>query len=164
MTIDERLAQLINLDADTRLREEARRLVRDFLETHPSARISPTQLHGLRQVASQQPSRVASFAKHQSDREQAKETDKAFWKLVHQIVSSSGQQPRWSLRKHAAEQAKAVFVDSEVQGSADPTKKQIDEVLHRYIPVFFSLFCVEFLYQQQLRANQSQKAKKGNKP
>ena len=116
--------------------------------------VSPTQISGLRQVATQEPLRVAEFAKQQARRYEGQRKDPAqvaFWKGVLRALGEEGNED-WSIKKFVEELARQEFA---LQG-IDPSKKELraaaDDWRRLTIPPFIRSFCVHYLYRKELHA------------
>lgn len=158
--------------ADTELRDLAIRSVEQCRQDLALQYLKPTQISGLRRIATEQPRRVAEFAAHQSTRfgdEKEKEKDstrawRAFWGQIRAHCDDSLPAPgtlAWLGEQHLpADRRPPVF-------AADHRKTVEDRQLHkqkkkerkawfetvwipRAVPLFFEYFCVEFLSQQKL--------------
>jgi hypothetical protein len=137
--------------------------------------VKRSQIEGLRQLASNEPSKVLDFAKHQRERAERRNEQRhspglddeiAFWKLVVEVCGTATTSTvPWSLRKFAQELAPSdCHVPSRPPGSAPPEQHKAyreakerarhweDQRIAEDYPAFFQRFCAHYLY---LLANQN---------
>lgn len=141
--------------------------------------VKSAQIHGLRQIARQQPDKVQEFARKQRTRvERKRETasantvskldaEIAFWTLVDNLCSSSTSP--WSVEKEAQAYlpmelrdenipARQPGMTQEERRQRNQRKKQQQTWLEEHwtpehIPAFFERFCTEALYRIGMAAN-----------
>lgn len=114
--------------------------------------VKSAQIHGLRQIARQQPDKVKAFADHQRKRA-ARDNEKDFWQLVGNLCSDSTSS--WSVPKEAQAHLPVELRDKKIP------RKQLREqqrtwLAHwtaEHIPAFFERFCTEALYRIGMTAN-----------
>ena len=106
---------LVDLLSDTTYRQQTVRQLHQLLGNDNKFPVEPSQIHGLRQIARQEPEKVGGFATHQGQRAQNRydaenersnsraevlkkwETEVNFWTLVANFCGDSPD--RWSVRK-----------------------------------------------------------------
>ena len=162
----------LDLLSDTVYSEQAVRKLHQLLRNADEFPVETSQIHGLRQIARQQPARVSEFAEHQKERaerkyEIASETTKLkleseinFWTLVANLCDSTSD---WSVRNEGH-----THLPEEIRDENIPTKRPgmtHEEQTHRnalrkhqrdwlnqwtneHIPLFFERFCTQCLYRK----------------
>lgn len=111
----------IDVEIDTVLREKAIHVVDEFVRSHDTP-VSRSQIAGLLQVASNEPSLLSRFAGSQKDRakkradglregdrkEEKMQAEVAYWALVQELSEGKGAKCPWSLlqAREAALQAR----------------------------------------------------------
>lgn len=106
---------LVDLLSDTTYRQQAIKQLHQLLDNDNQFPVKPTQIHGLRQIARQEPERIGDFATHQGQRAQNRydaedekskpraevlrkwETEINFWTLVANFCGDSSD--RWSVKR-----------------------------------------------------------------
>ena len=168
------MTALVDQLSDTVYRDKAIEIVDGFVAEHGEygTPVDRSQIHGLRQIAIQQPGVIKSFADHQRGRVEKKletagqksrpklETQAAFWKLIADLC-----EPRklpWSPATEAESQipaelrsenipAKVKGMTPEDRGRRNRLAKEQREWLERWntdhVPAFFQRFCTHYLYQ-----------------
>ena len=127
--------------------------------------VKSAQIHGLRQIARQQPSKVKAFADHQRKRA-ARDNEKDFWQLVGNLCSPSTSS--WSVPKEARAHLPVELRDEKIP-ARQPGMTQEERRLRKqlreqqqtwlarwtaeHIPAFFERFCTEALYRIGMAAN-----------
>ena len=159
----------LDLLSDTVYCEQAVRQLDCLLGTCETFPVRKTQIYGLRQIARQEPGKVAEFAKHQSARakrkqEQVSERAKLglqaeidFWDLVHRFCDSSSP---WSVLtegwKHAPPDLQA-DIPPRYKGMSSDERTRRNQLKARqqawlarwtkdHVPAFFERFCTYALY------------------
>ena len=159
----------VDLLSDTVYREQAVRQLDCLLGAYETFPVQKTQIYGLRQIARQEPGKVAEFAKHQgtrAERKQEQVSERAkiglqaeigFWDLVRRLCEPSS---RWSVLTEGLKHAPA-----ELRADIPPRHKGMSaaERTHRnqlktdqqawlarwtkdHVPAFFERFCTYALY------------------
>jgi len=156
---------IFDLLSDTTYRDRAVRELHPLVQNADKFPVADSQIHGLRQIARQQPTRVSEFARHQKKRAEKleKQTEVDFWDLVMNLCDNSSSD--WSIRKeghaHLPEElreenipAKCPDMTPEEQGHRKELRKRqrrwLDQWSNEHIPVFFQRFCTQCLYRKSL--------------
>ncbi|GIW83322.1 MAG: hypothetical protein KatS3mg105_5129 [Gemmatales bacterium] len=156
--------------SDMTYREKAAELVDEYVEEH-GVLITRSQIHGLRQIAIQQPGAIKSFADHQRERIEKKmetaggnsrqklESQAAFWKLVADLCEPN--KLPWSPASEADAQMPSHLRESNIPAKADcktneergqrkklkaEQKQWLDAWNAEHVPTFFQRFCTHYLY------------------
>ena len=135
---------LVNLLSDTVYRQQAVRQLHQLLDGADEFPVEPTQIHGLRQIARQEPERVGDFANHQGQRAQSRydaenersnprtdvlqkwETEVNFWTLVANFCGDSP--GHWSVKKEGHSYLPQELSDDnlrKVEGATQQERQQI---------------------------------------
>lgn len=157
-----------DLLSDTSFAEEAAKAVDAFVHEHeyPVAR---AQIHGLRQIAINQPTQITVFADHQKDRAEKRNASAQveFWKLVHLLCNGRPPRASWSLEQ-AAENvmpaelrletaAHGTKLSKEEQQERAATKQRQKQWLEswrsEHYPEFFQRFCAHYLYRLGMKGD-----------
>ena len=169
---------LVNLLSDTVYRDQAAK------ELHPLEQsanelqkfpVETSQIHGLREIARQQPGRVSEFARHQKGRaerkyEIASEEKKlelaeeiAFWTLVINLCGSPTSD--WSVLKEGRDRLPEEFREENIpekrpgmtpeeQRHRNELRKhqreRLNQWVNEHIPAFFQRFCTQCLYRKAI--------------
>ena len=145
----------LDLLSDTVYRDQAVRMLHPLLQNVNKFPVEASQIHGLRQIARQQPTKVSEFARHQKERAEKleKQIEVDFWDLVMNLCDSSTSD--WSIRKeghaHLPEELyeenipeKRPGMTPEEQTQRSELRKRQRDWLHQWanehIPGFFSTF------------------------
>ena len=169
---------LVNLLSDTVYRDQAAKelhLLEQSANELQKFPVETSQIHGLREIARQQPGRVSEFAGHQKERaerkyEIASEEKKLelaeeinFWDLVVRLCD--GTTSDWSVfkegRDHLPEKLREENIPEkrsgmtpEEQTHRNTLKKSQREWLNQWsnehIPAFFQRFCTQCLYRKAI--------------
>ena len=157
----------MDLLSDTVFPGEARRVVKAVVEVCDHIPVKVTQIHGLRQIARQQPGQVFRFARHQRKRAKNKSNtaESDFWSLVDYLCSgptSTNGWPSqgWSLHEEACktlpEELRHLPNHQDMKTNED--RQRWDQMVNKQtrlikawkevgIPAFFERFCAQCLYQ-----------------
>ena len=154
----------VYLLSDTTYRQQAVRQLSQLLENASEFPVKSTQIYGLRQIARQQPDKVADFARHQGERAEKleKQAEVDFWTLVANLC---GDLPDyWSVRREGRRCLPVELRDEnrrEVPGATqqETTQNQqhnnrlrtgqrgwLEEWANEHIPAFFERFCTHCLF------------------
>ena len=160
----------IDVLADTDLRSNAVNAVDQFLAEHDRCPVRPSQIHGLRQLSTQQPGLVKRFADHQRQRVEKKletasrnsapklETEQDFWKLVADLCESDSH--RLSIAALAEslmpEELHKGNIPEKQQGMSHEDRSHRKQLMDQrrdwrarataeLTPVFFQHFCIHYL-------------------
>ena len=166
---------LVDLLSDTVYRDQAVRELHPLVQNAVEFPVEASQIHGLREIARQQPAKVSEFARHQKERaerkyEIASETTKlkleaeiAFWTLVINLCGVPTSD--WSVRKEGRDRLPEELREENIPArQSDMTqaerthrntlKKRQGEWLNQWtnehIPAFFQRFCTQCLYRKSL--------------
>lgn len=166
---------ILDLLSDTVYRDQAVKKLHPLVQNATEFPVETSQIHGLREIARQQPASVSSFARHQKERAERKyeiasemtklklEEEIAFWTLVINLCGSPNSD--WSVRKeghaHLPEELreknipeKRPGMTQEEQTHRNALKERQREWLNRWvnehIPVFFQRFCTQCLYRKAI--------------
>lgn len=158
----------VELLSDTVYRDKAAEIIDHFVDEHDLP-VTRSQIHGLRQIAIQQPLAIKSFANHQKERAEKKNTsgtnhklasEAEFWKLVGDLcepkklswspASEADQHLPTNLRgENIPEKRKGM--SPEDRGQRNRLVKQQREWLEDWnrlhVPAFFRRFCTHYLYR-----------------
>ncbi|MCY4521086.1 MAG: hypothetical protein OXC13_09975 [Caldilineaceae bacterium] len=156
----------MDLLSDTVFPGEARRAVETVVEACGDIPVDVTQIHGLRQIARQQPDNVFRFARHQRARAEKRRNpeETEFWSLVGYLcsgpTSNSGSSQGWSLHEEACktlpEELRYLPNRQDMKTNEDRQRRNqmaneqtrlIKAWKKAGIPVFFERFCAQCLYQ-----------------
>ncbi len=167
--------RLIDLLSDTVYRDQAVKELHSLVQNAVKFPVETSQIHGLRQIARQQPAKVSEFAGHQKERaerkcEIASETAKLkleaeidFWTLVLNLCGA--QTSDWSVLKeghaHLPEELREENIPARQSGMTQEEQRHRNELRKRqrewlnqwtteHIPVFFQRFCTQCLYRKSL--------------
>ena len=136
---------LVDLLSDTIYRQQAAQQLHQLLGNDKKFPVEPSQIHGLRQIARQEPEKIGDFSNHQGRRAQSRydaeneksrpraevlqkwETEVNFWTLVANFCGDSPD--RWSVKTEGRGHLPEEFEDSnlrEVPGATpqETTKNQ----------------------------------------
>lgn len=158
----------LDLLSDTTYRDQAARKLHPLEQSANELQKFPvedSQIHGLREIARHQPSRVSEFARHQKKRAKKleKQAEVDFWELVENLCDNPSFD--WSVRKeghaHLPEELRAENIPEkrpgmtpEEQTHRNTLKKRQSEWLNRWvnehIPAFFQRFCTQCLYRKAI--------------
>ena len=169
---------ILDLLSDTTYRDQAVKELHPLVQNATEFPVETSQIHGLREIARQQPASVSGFARHQKERAERKyeiasemtklklEAEIAFWTLVINLCSSPTSD--WSVLKeghaHLPEELceenipkKRPGMTPEERTHCNTLKERQREWLNRWtnehIPVFFQRFCTQCLYRKALLAD-----------
>ena len=175
---------LLDLLSDTTYRDRAEEKLDQLLYDTKKFPVARSQIHGLRQIARQQPDKVSEFARHQKTRadrkrEIASEEKKSdfdpeinFWDLVVRLCDVSTSD--WSVLKeghaHLPEELRDEKIPENRSGMTpeerthrNKLRKCQREWLHQWanehIPAFFQRFCTQCLYRKTLIKDRQQRNK-----
>ena len=153
----------VDILSDTVYRDQATRNLDRMFKEWQRIPVARTQLYGLREIARNQPSEVAKYARHQRHRAEAKgpmhqdETD--FWRLVHDICERPA--PDWSVagegRAHLPSELQDESLPVQRKGMSHEERRCRNRLkveqrnwLHKWkmahVPAFFQRFCAHALY------------------
>ena len=167
------MTALLDQLSDTMYREMAERILDGFIDQYgENARsMSRSQIHGLRQIAIQQPREIKSFADHQRERIEKKletagsgsrpklEAQRAFWKLVADLCDPG--KLDWSPASEAESWMPAELKESNIPAKSEcnsneerSRRKQLKARQKQWleawnadhVPAFFQRFCTHYLY------------------
>ena len=159
---------LVDLLSDTIYRQQVAQQLHQLLGNDKKFPVEPSQIHGLRQIARQEPERIEGFANHQGQRAQSRydaedeksrpraevlqkwETEVNFWTLVANFCGDSPD--RWSVI-----QERNSRLPAELQNRPDMSRRERREIGERrdkwcerwdneHIPAFFERFCTHCLF------------------
>ena len=154
----------VDMLSDTTYREQAVRQLHQLLGNASEFPVESTQIYGLRQIARQQPGKVAEFARHQGARAKKlkHQAEVGFWTLV---VNLCGDLPdHWSVKREGHRYLPVELRDEnrrEVPGATPQETEQnqqhnnrlrtgrrgwLEEWENEHIPAFFERFCTHCLY------------------
>jgi hypothetical protein len=175
---------LLDLLSDTVYRDRAIRELHPLEQNADKFPVETSQIHGLRQIARQQPARVSEFARHQKERaerkyEIASETTKlkleaeiAFWTLVINLCGASTSD--WSVLKEGRDRLPEELREENIpekQSGMTPEERTrrnelkerqrdwLNQWINEHIPVFFQRFCTQCLYRKAIMEMRQQKNK-----
>jgi hypothetical protein len=175
---------LLDLLSDTTYRDRAVRELHPLVQNAREFPVETSQIHGLRQIARQQPARVSEFARHQKERaerkyEIASETTKlkleaeiAFWTLVINLCGASTSD--WSVLKEGRDRLPEELREENIpekQSGMTPEERTrrnelkerqrdwLNQWINEHIPVFFQRFCTQCLYRKAIMEMRQQKNK-----
>ena len=159
--------------SDTVYREQACKRLDNLLHDRQRFPVEKAQLYGLRQIARQQPTSVADFAKHQRQRAERKlesasrgrraglEAEIEFWTLVGELCYSNS---AWSVQRSGLEHAPTELREENIprkRTGMTPAERMhrnqlkkrrqewIEEWTKEHIPAFFERFCTHALYLRE---------------
>jgi len=158
----------MDLLSDTVFPGEAQRAVVAVVEVCGDIPVEVTQIHGLRQIARQQPGNVFRFARHQRARAEKRRNpeETEFWSLVGYLCSGSTGQSGWSsegwslheeARKRLPEELQHLPNRQDMKSNEDRQRRNqmkneqqglVKEWMDKGIPAFFERFCAECLYRR----------------
>lgn len=161
--------------SDTTYRDQAARKLHPLEQSANELQKFPvetSQIHGLREIARQQPASVSGFARHQKERAKKleKQAEVDFWDLVENLCGNPSFD--WSVRKeghvHLPEELREENIPEkrsgmtpEEQTHRNTLKKRQSEWLNQWvnehIPVFFQRFCTQCLYRKAIMEKHWQK-------
>lgn len=166
---------LVDLLSDTVYRDQAVRELHPLVQNAVEFPVEASQIHGLREIARQQPAKVSEFARHQKERaerksEIASETTKQkleseidFWTLVINLCGAPTSD--WSVLREGRDRlpeelreenipARQSGMTQEERTHRNTLKKRQGEWLNQWtnehIPAFFQRFCTQCLYRKSL--------------
>ena len=168
------MTSLLHQLSDTVYRDKAIEMVDGFVSEHGEhgTPITRNQIHGLRQIAVQQPHQIKAFADHQRQRVEKKletagqssqpklEAEAAFWKLVADLCDPG--KLRWSPAAEAEAQIPPELREENIPAKADcksnedrsrrrqlmtQRKQWLQQWNAQHVPAFFQRFCTQYLYQ-----------------
>ena len=166
---------ILDLLSDTVYRDQAVKKLHPLVQNATEFPVETSQIHGLHEIARQQPASVSDFATHQKERAERKhkiasetaqlklEAEIDFWNLVENLCDASTSD--WSVRKeghaHLPEELREENIPEkrpgmipEEQTHRNQLRKRQREWLNRWtnehIPVFFQRFCTQCLYRKAL--------------
>ena len=174
----------LDLLSDTTYRDRAEEKLDQLLCDTEKFPVARSQIHGLRQIARQQPAKVSEFARHQRERaerkrEIASEEKKSgfdpeinFWDLVVRLCDVSTSD--WSvlkeghahlpgaLREENIPEKRPGMMPEERTRRNELKERQRDwlnQWINEHIPVFFQRFCTQCLYRKAIMEMRQQKNK-----
>ena len=153
---------LVDLLSDTVYRQQAIRQLHQLLRNDNQFPVKPAQIHGLRQIARQDPERVKDFATHQRQRAERKcetaslnaqqrlEFEIEFWTLIANLCN--GTTVDWSMI-----QERDSRIPANLQNRPEMSRRERREIGERrkewcerwdneHIPAFFERFCTHCLF------------------
>jgi len=165
---------LVDQLSDTVYRDKAIEILAEFVAEYAEhgTPVDRSQIHGLRQIAIQQPGVIKKFADHQRERVEKKletagpksrpklETQAAFWKLIADLCEPK--KLPWSPAKQAESQMPAELQEQNIPAKADcktnddrsrrkqlkaQQKQWLEQWNTEHVPAFFQRFCTHYLYQ-----------------
>ena len=137
---------LVDLLSDTVYRQQAIKQLHQLLGSNNQFPVKSTQIHGLRQIARQEPERIGDFAAHQGLRAQNRyeaedeksnpraevlrewKTEISFWTLVSNLCGDSPD--RWTVKREGRTYLPQDLRNDnlrEVQGATQQEKQQIQQ-------------------------------------
>ena len=133
----------VDLLSDTTYRQQAVRQLHRLLGNANEFPVKSAQIYGLRQIARQQPDRVADFAKHQGARAEKLEhqAEVDFWTLVANLCNPSSD---WSIYTEGY-----AHIPKE-RREEDIPQRELNQWANEHIPAFFERFCTQCLYRKAL--------------
>lgn len=176
----------VDIAADTELGQRAIEAVDEYVRKHAAGPfqeekdwpIARAQIAGLRQIAVNEPAKVAEFAEHQrmkaqaklentkkEERQRALEATIAFWELVKRLCDGKPPKFSWSLTQARDQALPADLRDekqppgaqlTKEQQAARKAKRERRERWQRqwsldYYAAFFQRFCIHYLYEMSKR-------------
>lgn len=139
--------------------------------------ISRAQIHGLLQIAKNEPELLAPFAEHQAkklkDQDDKSRVAQEFWKLVQKIASPSRKGPDWPLAEIYQKSLPADLCAPETgepSRQESPQEKKSREEKRRVwekewkrevYPAFFQIFCIHYLYLMSKSPNNREQSANG---
>ena len=175
---------LLDLLSDTVYRDRAVRELHPLVQNAREFPVETSQIHGLRQIARQQPAKVSEFARHQRERaerkrEIASEEKKSdfdpeinFWDLVVRLCD--GTTSDWSVLKEGRDRLPEELREENIpenRSGMTPEERTHRNTLKRcqsewlnqwsneHIPAFFQRFCTQCLYRKAIMEMRQQKNK-----
>lgn len=166
---------ILDLLSDTTYRDQAARKLHPLVQNATEFPVETSQIHGLREIARQQPASVSSFARHQKERAERKyeiasemtklklEAEIAFWTLVINLCGSPNSD--WSVLKeghaHLPEELREENIPEKRPGMTQEEQRhrnelrkyqreRLDQWANEHIPAFFQRFCTQCLYRKAL--------------
>ena len=169
---------ILDLLSDTTYRNQAVKALHPLEQSANELKKFPvetSQIHGLSEIARQQPARVSEFARHQKERAERKreiaseekkpdfDPEINFWDLVVRL--SEGSTSDWSVRKEGHDRLPEELREENIpekrpgmipqeQTHRNQLRKRQREWLNRWtnehIPVFFQRFCTQCLYRKAI--------------
>ena len=161
----------VDLLSDTVYRDQARDQLNKLLKDMDAFPVQRSQIYGLRQVARQQPLKVAEFAEHQRGRAEHKkesagrnaqirlESEIKLWELVKRLRDST---PGWSVHAEAKQHLPDKLSDENIPANRPgmtsderrarnqlrgQQRKWITAWETNHVPAFFERFCTHALYR-----------------
>lgn len=164
----------MDLLSDTVFPGEARRAVDTVVEVCGRIPVEATQIHGLRQIARQQPGKVIPFARHQRERAQKRRNSEEteFWSLVDYLCSGpTGRRgwfsEGWSLHEEACKTLPEGLSHlpnlQDMKSNEDRQRRNrmkseqqglVKAWMDKGIPAFFERFCAQCLYRRTVTEQQ----------
>ena len=153
---------LVDVLSDTVYRQQAVRQLHQLLDGADEFPVEPTQIHGLRQIARQEPERVEGFADHQRKRAERKcetasvnaqqrlEFEIEFWTLGVNLCK--GTTSDWSMIQERDSRIPVSLQNRPdmSRGERRKIRERRDEWCERWdnehIPAFFERFCTHCLF------------------
>ena len=152
----------VDLLSDTTYRQQAVKQLSQLLGNASEFPVDSTQIYGLRQIARQQPDKVADFAKHQKERAERKyetasvnaqqklKSEIEFWTLVADLCNN--RTTNWSVIRE-----RDSHIPADLQNRSDMSRRERRELGERrdkwgeqwdneHIPAFFERFCTHCLF------------------
>ena len=169
---------ILDLLSDTTYRDQAVRELHPLVQNAVEFPIEASQIHGLREIARQQPAKVSEFARHQKERAERKyeiasetttlklESEIAFWTLVINLCGAPTSD--WSVLKEGRDRLPEELREEnrrEVPGATPQETQQnqqhnsrlrtgqrewLNQWTNEHIPAFFQRFCTQCLYRKSL--------------
>ena len=153
---------LVDLLSDTTYRQQAVRQLHQLLGNASEFPVESTQIYGLRQIARQQPNKVADFAKHQGARAEklGHQAEVDFWALVTSLCSASSD---WSVHTegyaHLPKELREENIPPKQKGMTQEEQTQrntlrkrqrewLNQWANEHIPAFFERFCTQCMYRK----------------
>ena len=137
---------LVDLLSDTVYRQQTVKQLHQLLGNDNQFPVEPSQIHGLRQIARQEPEKIGGFATHQRQRAQSRydaedersnsraevlrkwKTEINFWSLVANLCGDSSD--RWSVKREGRSYLPQELRNDnlrEVQGATQQERQQIQQ-------------------------------------
>ena len=135
---------LVDLLSDTTYRQQTVRQLHQLLGNDNQFPVEPSQIHGLRQIARQEPGRIGDFANHQGQRAQSRydaeyekstsraevlqkwETEVNFWTLVANFCGDSTN--CWSVKTEGYNYLPQELCDDNLREVTGPTQQETQQI------------------------------------
>lgn len=160
----------MDLLADTVFPGEARRVVESVVKICGDIPVEATQIHGLRQIARQQPHKVSQFAHKQRARAEKRPNSEVteFWSLVGYLCDGSTGQSGWFAEGWSLHEEACKVLPAELRNLPSRQDMKTNEDRQRRnrmareqarlikdwnakgIPAFFERFCAECICRRAM--------------